>query len=46
MSYSLDALIAEAVVACYDEDEQPTGLFTMMESHLAIPFTAQVPVSK
>jgi hypothetical protein len=38
----LDALVAEAIVDCYDEDEQLTGLFTMMESHLAIPFTTQV----
>jgi hypothetical protein len=26
----LDALVAEAVVDCYDEDEQLSGLFTMI----------------
>jgi hypothetical protein len=38
----LDALVAEAVVDCYEEDEQLTGLFTMVETHLGIPFTTQV----
>ena len=38
----LDALVDEAVVDCYDDDEQLTGLFTMIEDNLAVPFTAQV----
>src|SRR5439155_2351999 len=38
----LDALVDEAVVDCYDDDEQLTGLFTMIEDNLAMPFTAQV----
>lgn len=27
---------------CCNEDEQPTGLFTMIEEHLAVPFTTEV----
>ncbi len=38
----LDALVAEAVVDCYDDDEQLTGLYTMIEDNLAVPFTTQV----
>jgi hypothetical protein len=38
----LDALVAEAVVACYDEDEQLTGLFTMIQDELTVPFTTEV----
>lgn len=38
----LDALVAEAVVDCYDDDEQLNGLFTMMQDNLAVPFTTQV----
>ncbi len=38
----LDALIDEATVDCYNEDEQLTGLFTMIESYLVMPFTTQV----
>jgi hypothetical protein len=38
----LDALVDEAMVDCYDEDEQLTGLFTMIEDNLAMPFTTQV----
>jgi hypothetical protein len=34
----LDALIEEAIVDCYNEAEQVTGLFTMIEDHLALPF--------
>lgn len=34
----LDALIEEATVDCYNEEEQITGLFTMIEEHLALPF--------
>jgi len=35
---SLDKLIAEATVDCYDESEQITGIFTMLEENLAVPF--------
>jgi hypothetical protein len=38
----LDALIAEATVDCYNEEEQVTGLFTMLEQHLALPFQTTV----
>ena len=34
----LDELIEEATVDCYNEEEQITGLFTMIEEHLAVPF--------
>ena len=34
----LDALVAEATVDAYNEDEQLTGLYTLMEEHLAVPF--------
>ena len=34
----LDAMVAEATVDCYNEDEQVTGLFTMIEDNLALPF--------
>lgn len=38
----LDALVEEATVNCYNDDEQVTGLFTMIEDNLALPFTTQV----
>jgi hypothetical protein len=38
----LDALIEEATVDAHDESEQVTGFYTMMEEHLAIPFTTSV----
>lgn len=38
----MDLLVAEAVVDCYDEDEQITGLFTMIQDELAVPFTTEV----
>ncbi|MEU4645256.1 hypothetical protein [Micromonospora sp. NPDC023814] len=38
----LDALVDEAAVDAYDDDEQLTGLFTMIEEHLAVPFTTRV----
>jgi hypothetical protein len=34
----LNALIEQATVDCYNEDEQVTGLFTMIEESLAVPF--------
>lgn len=38
----LDRLIEEATVDAYNESEQAVGLFTMMEEHLAVPFTTTV----
>jgi hypothetical protein len=38
----LDALVAEAVVDAYNDDEQLTGLYTMIEDKLVVPFTTQV----
>jgi hypothetical protein len=38
----LDALIEEATVDCYNEDEQVTGLYTMIEDNLALPFETSV----
>ncbi|WP_046494068.1 calcium-binding protein [Streptomyces odonnellii] len=35
----LEAMIEEATVDAYNEDEQLTGLFTLLEEHLAVPFT-------
>jgi hypothetical protein len=39
---ALEAMIEEATVDAYNDDEQSTGLFTMIEDHLAIPFTTTV----
>lgn len=38
----LRKLIEEATVDCYDEEEQSTGLFTMIEQNLALPFKTTV----
>jgi Calcium binding len=38
----LDALIEEATVDCYNDEEQVTGLFTMIDEHLAVPFDTSV----
>ena len=38
----LDALIEEATVDCYGEDEQVTGLYTMIVDNLAVPFVTTV----
>ncbi|MBC2900633.1 calcium-binding protein [Streptomyces cupreus] len=38
----LAAMIEEATVDAYNEDEQLTGLFTMLEEHLDLPFTTVV----
>lgn len=38
----LDAMVEEATVDCYNEDEQVTGLFTMIEDNLALPFPTTV----
>ncbi|MEU0216585.1 hypothetical protein ABZ281_16310 [Streptomyces sp. NPDC006265] len=38
----LEAMIEEATVDAYNDDEQLTGLFTMLEEHLGLPFTIAV----
>ncbi|SCE69393.1 Calcium binding [Micromonospora purpureochromogenes] len=38
----LDALVDEATVDAYNDDEQLTGLYTLIEEHLAVPFTTRV----
>jgi hypothetical protein len=38
----LDALVDEATVDAYDDDEELTGLYSMLEEHLAVPFTTRV----
>jgi hypothetical protein len=38
----LDRLIAEALVDAYGEEEQQMGFYTMLEDHLALPFTTEV----
>ena len=38
----LETLIEEATVDCYDEYEQATGLFTMIEEELDLPFTTRI----
>ncbi|MGW1670954.1 hypothetical protein [Streptomyces sp. NPDC002324] len=39
---ALEALIEEATIDAYGEDEQLTGFFTMIEESLAVPFTTTV----
>ena len=41
-SARLDELIAAATVDCYDEEEQATGFFTMIDDNLALPFATQI----
>ena len=41
-SAHLDNLIAEATVDCYNESEEVTGIFTMMEENLAVPFKTTI----
>jgi len=38
----LDALIEEATIDAYGDEEQRTGLFTMIEENLALPFDTEV----
>ena len=38
----LDRLIEEATVDCYNESEQLTGLYTMIEDHLDLPFETEL----
>jgi hypothetical protein len=35
-------MVAEAVIDCHDEEEQLTGLATMIENELEVPFTTTV----
>ncbi|WBB47787.1 hypothetical protein O3597_22040 [Verrucosispora sp. WMMA2044] len=41
-SAALEAMIEEATIEAYGDDEQLTGLFTMIEEHLTVPFTTTV----
>ncbi len=38
----LEALVEEAIVDCYNESEQATGLYTMIEDNLQLPFETEV----
>ena len=38
----LDALIDEAIVDAYGDEEQRTGFFTMLEENLRVPFKTEV----
>jgi hypothetical protein len=38
----LDELIEEATVDCYNESEQISGFFCVMEEQLALPFTTKL----
>jgi len=38
----LDKLVAEAIIDAYGESEQRIGLLTMIEDHLAVPFTTEI----
>ena len=35
-------MVEEATIDCYDEEEQLTGLATMVEENLEVPFTTMV----
>lgn len=39
---ALDRLIEEATVDAYDESEQRTGFYTMLEENLEVPFRTEV----
>ena len=38
----LEALIEEAIVDAYGEDEQKVGLLTMIQEHLSLPFSVSI----
>ena len=38
----LEALVEEAIVDAYGESEQEVGLLTMMQEHLALPFSVNI----
>src|SRR5712675_1302961 len=39
---TLDAMIAEATVDCYNDSECVTGFYTMLDDNLAVPFQTVV----
>ena len=39
---NLEALIEEAVVDAYGDEEQTVGFFSMIEEHLALPFSVSI----
>jgi hypothetical protein len=39
---ALEVMIEEATVDAYNDDEQLTGLYTMIEDNLSVPFTTTV----
>jgi hypothetical protein len=41
-SRQLDKLIEEATVDCYNDEEQVSGFFTMIDENLALPFRAEI----
>ena len=38
----LGAMVEEATVDCYNESEQATGLFTVLEDNLGVPFETSI----
>lgn len=38
----LNELVEEATVDCYNESEQATGLYTMLEENLRLPFETEI----
>ncbi len=38
----LEALLDEALVDCYNESEEVSGLYTMIDDNVAFPFTTRV----
>jgi hypothetical protein len=38
----LEALVEAAVVGAYGDEEQTVGFFTMIEEHLALPFSVRI----
>lgn len=38
----LDAMVEEATVDCYNDSEAATGIFTMIDENLAVPFETQM----
>lgn len=38
----LETLVEQAVVDCYNDDEQLTGLYTMIADNLATPFPTRI----
>lgn len=39
---ALDAMVEEATIDCHDEEDQLTGLATMIEEYLEVPFATRV----